>query len=122
MEQQILRVINNQVVGNLTDEQVHQLSELALAKTITNRKIKGISINITVNRWQRGDRDRLYINKEQVSKPDWKTFGSQPTSCWIDVNNSQINSEGPAYGALLILAELFGLEIYFGGGLRAVAE
>lgn len=127
MEQQTLTPRPNHTIqGNLTEAQIAQLVEMAQNQETITVKINGFSVDITVGDWQKDDLHRLYINKSHGSKAA-RQFGSHRAFCWIDPANGSINapdkySQMNEVATMYALAELFGLEVYRGGGLRAVAE
>lgn len=127
MEQQTLRAKSNHTIdGSLTSIQIARLIEMAENSEIVTVKIDGFSVDITIGHWQKDDHNRLYINKSHNSKAG-RRLGSESAFCWIDPADGSINSFSKyarmnEVATLYVLAELFDLEIYRGGGLRAVAE
>lgn len=124
MEQQILRAKSNHTIeGQLTKNQLGRLIEMAEESETINIKIDGFSVEVKIGRWQKNGADRLYINKSHSPKATRK-LGTQSAFCYVELDGSIHSAAGTMNesAALHALAEIFGLEIYYGGGLRAVAE
>lgn len=127
MEQQtLIPRPNHSIEGSLTQVQVARLVEMAQAQETVTVKISGFSVGITVGDWRKDDLRRLYINKSHNSKAA-RLIGHESAFCWIDPTDGSIHpftkyAQMNEVATLYALAELFNLEIYRGGGLRAVAE